>query len=139
MATTGTVYQDESVVGQRGNVIVYGRLLAGQNATFDARDFGLRTLKSITITPWGQENAQTRFVAGSMGSTSAIEYRRRIFSAVGSIGSLGVLGNYVRVRALRLEARGSILFRQVAAQGTKALYMGTVTGSMRMNYTAIGR
>ena len=139
MATTGTVYVDESIVGQKGNVIVYGRLLAGQNATFDARDFGLRTLKAITITPWGQETSQSGFIAGSMGSQGGKEYRRRIYDAVGSIGSLGVLGNYVRVRALRLEARGSILFRQAAAQGTKALYMGTVAGSMRMNYTAVGR
>ncbi len=143
---TGTVYVDGQFKAERGqNVIVVGRVLLGVNATINPRDLNLRTIRSINFNPWQRYDV---FVAGSIGSTTSKHYFREFRTMIGSIGSLGVLdastsdtapvGNYVRVRSYRVRTFGSITNRSASAQGTKGIYIGTVAGSQRASFVAVG-
>lgn len=140
----GTVYVDARLKDERGNVVVFGRVLLGLNDIINPRDLGLSTIKSMVFTPW--DTLVTSIIPGSAGSLTGKDYGRsnpRQFSVmVGSIGSLNSLstgvspgtqgGNYVRVNAYRVIGRGTV----VQARGA---YIGTHTGSMRASYTAVGR
>ncbi len=136
MATTGTVYQDDSFKGQKGGVIVVGRVLLGNNAMIDAQSFGLRTIKSVQFDPFFQRNAMGQ---GSIGSLATKLYERSFAVMTGSIGSVDSLGNYVRVRSYVMRTLGSITARAAAPQGTRGLYIGTQAGSVRASYIAWGR
>lgn len=137
----GTVYVDGSFRNSKGQVMVMGRVLLGTNDTIRPRDLGLRTIKSIVFSPWGDQDAALTLDA--MGSVRSF----RVIT--GSIGSLDVLdtstsslaasgtGNYVRTRALVIRPAGSI---GVAANhgGGVRVYIGTVGGSMRASFIAVG-
>ena len=141
MATTGSVYVDARLKDPRGNVVAIGRLLSGQNATFDAADFQMRTIKSVVITAWEPINTtnKTTFVPGSIGSQAGKEYRRGFITVSGSIGSLDALNNYLRLRMFRVSTIGTAGVR-TGAQGTRnVLYIGTQAGSIRASYMAVGR
>lgn len=138
-ASTGTVYVDTSFRGERGNVLVFGRILVGNNAVLGAPDFGLRTIKSIAFSPQISESAQSAtLVAGSLGSLTGKNYKRKLVTMSGSIGSRGFLGsgNYVRVRTYVLQNAGSVT-GPTGGLGVKVT-IGTQAGSVRANYTAVG-
>ncbi|GEM_PF-5439258 len=131
---TGSVYIDVSLKDQeRGNTVVFGRVLLGQNATINPQDVGLRTVKAIGFSPW--LSGPARFIPGS-------GQLRSVVLMTGSIGSLGVfdtataaatpIGNYVRVRTQRLTGTGNTS----ASGGTWRL--GTVAGSARASFWAVG-
>ena len=145
MATTGTIIVDYSTRDQRGAVLSIGRIKVGQNATIDAADFQMRTLKSVVLTPWPSEISQSAFVPGSIGSQSTKNYRRSFFYMAGSIGSLNTLNNYIRVKAFMMITRGSFTQRGTLSgvlgtwKNPASLYIGTQPGSMRASYVAVGR
>ena len=138
MASTGSVYPDARIKDPRGNIVSFGRVKVGQNATLEARDFELRTLKSVTFTPQSIITPQTRFVPGSIGSTAGKSYAREFVVMTGSIGSRGALNNQVVAVAQRVRTLGSITARAAAPQGTRGLYIGTQAGSFGANYIAVG-
>lgn len=138
MASTGTVYPDARIKDPRGNIVSFGRVKVGQNATLEARDFELRTLKSVTFTPQSVITPQTRFVAGSIGSAGGKNYAREFVVMTGSIGSRGALNNQVVVVTQRARTFGSFTAKSAAPQGTRGLYIGTQAGSFGANYIAVG-
>jgi len=116
-------------------------VLLGHKDVIHPRDLGLRTIKTISFTPWGDQSAA--FALNSMGSVRSF----RVMN--GSIGSLEILdtsaaaaltgtGNYVRVRSLQVRPTGSINTTS-GVGGAGGIYIGTVAGSMRASFTAVGR
>jgi hypothetical protein len=138
MASTGSVYPDARIKDPRGNIISFGRVKVGANATLEARDFELRTLKSVSFTPQQAYSVTTRVIPGSIGSTTTRAYSREFVVMMGSVGSRGALNNNLVVNALRVRTFGSITSRSAGAQGTKGVYMGTQAGSFGANYIAVG-
>ena len=131
---TGTVYIDGSLKDkERGTVLVFGRVLVGQNATIRPQDLGLRTVRAIGFSPWLSQPLS--MVQGNAAIRAAV-------MMAGSIGSLGVLdtsiaaatplGNYVRVQSYRLTGTG------LGGASTGTFRLGTVAGSVRASYWAIG-
>ena len=126
---SGTFYVDGSIRTEEGRVIKFGRILCGVNAHFNAVDFQLRTIRSVTLTPW---------------YAKGIVQPRRIVVMAGSIGSAGVFstppggqgtpspsGAYLRVRAYHISKGSSS-----AATGT--FYLGTLAGSFRASFIIVG-
>lgn len=125
MTNVGSVYQDYRVKDEKGGILSVGRMLAGQNGTFPAAAFGMRQLKSFIATPW---------MNVVMTAGTKVE-EREFFTASGSIGSYGVVDNYVRVRNYRHSPRESALGSNLS-KGT--YYIGTLAGSFRLSYIAVG-
>lgn len=148
---SGSVTVDATLKDPRGNVVVFGRALLGNDGVILPRDLGLAHIKNILFTPW--HTPSRAMGQGSIGSLATINYARGFATVSGSIGSLGILdtsattaagsttpvGNYVRVRAYRMRTLGSITARAAAAQGTRGLYIGTIAGSLRHSFVAVGR
>ena len=125
VTSTGSIYQEVTLKGPRGQVVAYGRLRGGINQVYGAQDFGMNCLRSIVVSPYF---AVTPTAPGTTPAT------RAVVVAHGSIGSLDTDSNYVRVRAMRyIKLSGGAY----AYPGTP--YLGTLAGSITLNYTAIGR
>lgn len=143
MASTGTVYVSDTQLTRRGQVQSWGRIKVGHQATLEARDFFMKSLFSVVLTPIGLQGGATGpnidMVPGSIGSTATRHYRRSWVNMVGSIGSVGALNNNFRVRTYYMRTFGSFTMPTAAPQGTKGLYIGTAPGSFAGNYFAIGR
>jgi hypothetical protein len=137
----GTVYVDMTMRNDQGQAMVMGRVLLGHDANIHPRDLGLKLIKSIVFTPWGDQEAKAAL--NSMGSA------RRFRVMTGSIGSMDTLdtsassnkdtgsGNYVRVRTFQVAPAGSIGVLANHGGGVR-VYIGTQAGSIRASYIASG-
>lgn len=139
MASTGSVYPFMTVKDKKGRTQSIGRMKVSPSPmTFEARDFELNELRGIVMTPMSGFN-RFDMVAGSIGSQSTKLYRRTFPVMYGSIGSVGSLNNYVKIKAYEVVTLGSITARAAGAQGTARLYIGTKAGSITAHYMAWGR
>lgn len=145
----GTVYVDGRFRNAQGQVLVMGRVLLGYNDVIRPKDLELTVIKSIIFQPWAQ--APVSIIPGSVGSMVGKSYirsnPRQVFFMQGSIGSLNTQdtsaagvgslgGNYVRVKSGRITTVGTT--GQLNKTGGVMMTIGTVGGSLRGNYLAVG-
>lgn len=98
----------------REEVMVAGRVRMKSSGTLEAKDFGLKTIKALSLTPYHSHDA-----AGAVG-----------VMVYGSINTGGSPSNFAYYRSLK----GS-----QAAMSSGTAHMGTIpAGTLQLSFTAIG-
>ncbi len=113
----GSVYKDLTTRFPDGQIMVAGRLLTGNADVLRASDLGMSQIKTLQLTPF------SRTPVGSIANA-------RFIQAEGSLGSVNSRGssNYASIRTWGFDSY----------TGVGTLTIGTLKGSARLQYLAVG-